>query len=160
MRPASGSVSKDHAAVVADTGRYCGAQCVSMSPDPYGLDEEVNVVGHHLHRVDGESVLSSHGSADLLEAGINRRYEYLPAILWAPNDVILEAEDSPGISRVSRSRSTPAPLYMRRIYKRQQHRQPARSASVIATGLAPSDVSACPGHGGMIERVEIKTGEV
>jgi len=31
---------------------------------------------------------------DCLEAGINRRYEHLPAILWAPNDVILEAEDS------------------------------------------------------------------
>src|SRR5215467_5516375 len=102
MRPASGSVSKDHAGVVAETGRYCGAQGVSMSPAPCGLDEEVNVVRHHLPRVDGESVLSSHGSADLLEAGINRRYEYLPAILWAPNDGIREAEESPGISRVSR----------------------------------------------------------
>src|SRR5262249_50393590 len=56
----------------------------------------------------------------------SRLSEHPPAILWAPNDVILEAEDSPGISCVSRSHSTHAPLYMRRISQQQQKGRASR----------------------------------
>jgi len=47
MRPTSGWVSKDHAAVVADTGRYSGDQCVSKSPDPYVFDLKIAPNGRH-----------------------------------------------------------------------------------------------------------------
>src|SRR5262249_15773973 len=60
-----------------------------------GRDEEVNVVGHHLHRVDGESVLSGHGSDDRLEAGIKRRCRHQPCLTWGANEVILELKTAP-----------------------------------------------------------------
>lgn len=95
-----------------------------------GLDKQVNVIRHHFHFVNEKAVLCGDLIEQNLEALIDGRNENRPTILRAPNDVILEAENSPSVVRVSRSLSAHARIYTRRTSKRQHlaERKGAHSA--------------------------------
>lgn len=92
---------------IAQEPRGCALETVDDLGDRAGrvaLDEQMHVIWHHLHLVNGEIVLDRHFFDELLEPGIYRRRQHRASILWTPDDVILEAENSPGIACISGSR--------------------------------------------------------
>ena len=66
------------------------------------LDEQMHVVGHHFHRVDGHAVFFGCLDDQFLEAGVNRSDQHLAPIFRAPDKVILQAENRPCTGSVSR----------------------------------------------------------
>ena len=76
-------------------------------------NEQVHVVGHHLHLVHDEPLLSRDCVDQLLQSAINRRHQYRPPVLGAPHDVVLQAEHDAGVFSVAISGH--ASINMRRI---------------------------------------------
>lgn len=91
------------------------------------LDKQVNVVRHNFDFVNEKTVLGGDLVKEGLEALINGRNENWTSVLRAPDDVILEAENSPRITCIPRSLCRHVLLYIRRITKRQ-HKQKERAA--------------------------------
>jgi hypothetical protein len=66
------------------------------------LDEQVDVIGHHLERVDRHIVISSDVFHKRLEPGVERTDQNRAPILGAPHQVILERKDRPDVLSVPR----------------------------------------------------------
>ena len=66
-----------------------------------GLNEQMHVVGHYLHRVDRHAVFFGGLNDQFLESGFNSLDQHLATIFRAPDEVVFEAEHRPGIGFVS-----------------------------------------------------------
>lgn len=62
-----------------------------------GLNEHMHMIRHDLKRVQCPSVRLRNSRQNLFQARINGRDKNLPSVLWAPDKVIFQAENSPGV---------------------------------------------------------------
>lgn len=74
-----------------------------------GLDEQVHVIRHHFHRMDGHAVIRGDRESDFPEPGIYGRDQHWAPVLGAENDVVFQAVNSPGTGFVSCFRNHAAP---------------------------------------------------
>ena len=92
---------------LAKEPRGCALEAADDFGDGTGritFDKQMHVIRHHLHLVDGDVMMQRHFFDELLEPGIDRRRQDRPSELWAPDHVVFEAENSPGIACISGSR--------------------------------------------------------
>lgn len=97
--------------------RRCALEAVDdlrHGPGRISLDKHVNVIRHDLDFVNQKTMLSSHLVKKNFQARINGRNENGTPVLRAPHDMIFEAENSPGMTGVSRSSRVHALSYTRR----------------------------------------------
>jgi len=103
--------------LLAQESRRCALETVDDFSDGsrrITLDEQVNMIRHDFQLVNEEIVLQRHFADQLLEPFVYWRHQYGPSVLRAPHHVIFEAENSPGIACISRSRLSHAELCKRR----------------------------------------------
>ena len=84
---------------------------LGRGPTRVSLQEQVDVIGHNLEGVNRHVAQLSGFVDQFLEADLDSTDQDLPTILRTPDDVILEAENGPGVPRVSSPVVTYAALY-------------------------------------------------
>jgi hypothetical protein len=84
---------------------------LSGCPTRVRFEKQVNVVRHHLKRVDSHVTHFGRFVDQFLQSSFDSVDQHLAPIFWAPDDVILEAENCPGIARISGVTTIHAALY-------------------------------------------------
>jgi hypothetical protein len=89
---------------------------IGRCPARIGLDERVNVVGHHFQSVDRHVPVVGDLVNQFLQPILDAIDQDWTAILWTPDKVILEAENCPGVPRISGVITNHLLLYARPLY--------------------------------------------
>jgi hypothetical protein len=89
-------------------------------PTKVGLDKQMHAIRPHFERVDLHVTQRCRFVNQLSKALFDAICQYRTAVLWTPDDVVFETENSPGILGVVCVRVTRAGLYTRDAHNEQE----------------------------------------